>query len=509
MSVFKFSHHRCGRSGAMRHASDRAPGSMASRAPGRLRGIAALLPALWLAACVQAPLKPPAPLPEIPTGWTHGAAAAQTGAAAQAPVTTAQRAWWTAYGEPDLEHLVAQALAAHGDLASAALKIRNAELRAEAAGAAMWPALSGSAGGSASRPLSGQAQRTTRGFSTQWGVAWELDLWGKLRAQSDMATFERDATWQDRRAVAATLAANVVRQYWLLAALNQRIAVAAQSLAHARRTLELMQAQYEAGAVSGLDLAQARQAARSQELTQLTLAQQRTEARHALALLLNVPPAELPASAERPALPLGAAARATIAPGLPAEVLACRPDLHAAELRLRGALANVEAVRRSFYPGLSLTGGLGTSSAALAQLLSNPVATLGVGLTLPFLNLGELRRNPQIAQNDYEQAVIGFRQSLLRALAEVENQLSAVATLREAAARQAELVAQARHIDELTEVRYRAGALALRQWLDAQETRRQSEQAQVDAELSLLQAQANLFQALGTCSDDDIPAQPR
>ncbi|MDO5691962.1 MAG: efflux transporter outer membrane subunit [Pseudomonadota bacterium] len=480
------------------------PTATTSTTARRLPALIALLPALLLAACAQAPLKSPAPLPEPPARWTYADAAAQDGPPASR-ATPAQ--WWAAYADPDLQQTLAQALAAHGDLASAALKIRNAELRAEAAGAAALPTLSGSMGANASRPLSGAAQRTTRGFSTSWGVSWELDLWGRLRTQADMAAFERDATWQDRRAVAATLAANVVRQYWQLAALNQRLTVAEQSLVHARRTLALTQAQYEAGAVSGLDLAQARQATQSQELTLLSLTQQRTEARHALALLLDLPPADLPAHAERRALPLGAAARARIVPGLPAEVLACRPDLRAAELRLRGALANVDAVRLSFYPGISLTGGLGTGSAALVSLLSNPVATLGVGLSLPFLNAGEMRRNPQIAQNDYEQVVIGFRQSLLRALGEVENQLSSVATLREGAARQADLVAQARRIDELTEVRFRAGAIALRQWLDAQESRRQAEQAQVDAELNLLQAQANLYQALGTSACGTEKAQ--
>ncbi|QTD45950.1 TolC family protein [Ottowia testudinis] len=457
---------------------------------------------MLLAACAQAPVATSVALPDPPARWAHADAAAQAGhdplGQGDPRAVTLRTSWWAAYGDAGLQQTVAQALASHGDLASAALKIRNAELRAEAAGAAALPTMSGSVGANASRPLSGNAQRTTRAFSASVGVSWELDLWGKLRAQSDMAAFERDATWQDRRAVTATLAANVVRQYWQLAALNQRIAVASQSLAHARRTLDLTQAQYDAGAVSGLDVTQSRQATQSQELNLLNLRQQRTELRHALALLLDLPPADLPAHAERDALLLGAAARATIAPGLPAEVLACRPDLRAAELRLRSALTNVDAVRLSFYPGISLTGGLGTGSAALLSLLSNPVATLGVGLSLPFLNMGEMRRNPQIAQNDYEQAVIGFRQSLLRALGEVENHLSAVATLREAAARQTELVAQARRIDALTEVRFRAGAVPLRTWLDAQEARRQSELAQVDAELNLLQAQANLFQALGT-----------
>ncbi|RRD58145.1 efflux transporter outer membrane subunit [Comamonadaceae bacterium OH2545_COT-014] len=480
--------------------------------------------ALLLGACAHRPVPAPAH-PAVPAAWMHAASVAPLADAAAAaphadPAAGALRldaaagdaadtvhtahgiapAWWRQYREPALDQAVAHALARHGSLAAAALKLRNARLRAEAAGATLLPSASGNLHASARQPLSGEDTRAARthGFGASLGVAWELDLWGRLATLADMAAFEHQASAFDADATAALLAASVVRQYWQLAAQNQRLDAARHSLEHARRTLALTQAQYEAGAVSGLDLSQARQAVQTQALALLTLTQQRTEMRHALALLLDAPPGPLPGGLAEPArLPPGAAARAMPRPGVPAELLARRPDLRAAHWRLRAALAKVQAERLAFYPAFSLTGALGTSSQALLRILANPVASLGAGLSLPFLNLGELRRNPQIAQNDYEQAVTAYRQSVLTALQEVENALSATATLQQAAQRHAALTAQARHTEALTEVRYRAGAIALRHWLDAQEARRQAEQAEVDAQLQLLLAQAQLYQALG------------
>src|SRR5699024_4275245 len=101
--------------------------------------------------------------------------------------------------------------------------------------------------------------------------------------------------------------------------------------------------------------------------------------------------------------------------GLPAQLLARRPDLRAAELRLRAALAQVKITARSYYPTLTLTGSLGSTSSALARVLSNPVATLGAGLALPFLNIREARLSTRIAGTQYEMAVKQFRTTLYTA----------------------------------------------------------------------------------------------
>lgn len=135
-------------------------------------------------------------------------------------------------------------------------------------------------------------------------------------------------------------------------------------------------------------------------------------------------------------------------------------------------LADGDATRASYYPAMTLTGRLGTSSSMLVDFLANPVATLGAGLTLPFLNAERRHLDNAIAETRYEEAVLLFRKTLYTALAEVENALSARAEL----SAQGESLLRARdaavEADRRYEVRYRAGAVPLRAWLDAQERRR-------------------------------------
>ena len=184
-------------------------------------------------------------------------------------------------------------------------------------------------------------------------------------------------------------------------------------------------------------------------------------------------------------------------PEIPADVLARRPDLQAAEMRLRATLAQSDATRASYLPGFNLTSSLGSSSTALRNVLNNPALSLGLGLALPFLNIGEMQRNLQTSRNNYELAVVNFRQALYKALAETENALSARQHVQQQWQFQQQAHVQATRADQLAEVRYRAGAISLKAWLDAQESRRSAALAEQDAALARLQNHVTLIQALG------------
>ena len=503
--------------------------------------VAALL-ALLLSACAQqAELTRTAPetiLPETPAHWQHSPESVAT--------HDALPEWWRQYQHEGLNRTVDAVLHANSRLTRAALQVQAAALRAETARADLLPTASGSLNARTERALDSSDAPSQRSYGSNLGISWELDLWGKLRAQRDMAEWELDASHADHNAVYASLATETIRQYWQLAALNQRVATGERSLEYARNTAELAETQHRAGALSGLDFARAQRSVQTQEAALVALRQQRTEAQHALAQLLDQPPGALgtegdveqrmtdahsaagvsvetvtpaagqpqggrgPLGGQRmtdarsaagvsvgAVIPKGVETNLSIPADLPADVLARRPDLTASRLRLQATLRNVDVVRLSFLPAINLTGALGTGSAALAEILSNPVAALGLGLSLPFLNFGELQRKPAIAENEFQQAVTQYRQDLLGALSEVENALSALATQREAIARQSELLRLAQQIESQSEVRYRAGASRLQDWLDAQENRRQAELSLLDARLALLQQQATLFQALG------------
>ena len=174
-----------------------------------------------------------------------------------------------------------------------------------------------------------------------------------------------------------------------------------------------------------------------------------------------------------------------------------RPDLRAAELRLRQALAAIKVTATSYYPSLSLTGSVGSSSPSLGDVLSNPVATLGAGLSLPFLRFRQMQLDIESADLSYQIAANDFRRTLYTALAEVDNALSARQRLAEQVAAAERSYAEAVEIERLYEVRYRAGATDLRNWLDAQQTRRNAELSLAQARRSQLGNDVTLIKALG------------
>jgi outer membrane protein TolC len=297
---------------------------------------------------------------------------------------------------------------------------------------------------------------------------------------------------QDRQAVALALTTTTAGLYWQLAQANERLESADRSLSYARRTTELVQAQYRSGAVSSLELREARQSLAQQEALWSQYVQARTELRQALTELFSGAAAPGGEPLALPSGPLPA-----VEAGLPAELLGRRPDLRAAELRLRAALASSDAATARYYPTLSLTGSLGGASNALLHLLSNPVAALGANMTLPFLNVGEMRLSTAIARTQYEEAVFNFRKSLYSALAETEKSLSARTQLLEQEQAQQRSLQESVAITRLYEARYRAGQVPLRAWLDAQERQRAAELALSALHLQQLQNQLTLYKVLG------------
>ncbi len=431
------------------------------------------------------------PLTTVPAHWqytTHDG-----GADATAPATVAGDRWWTQFNDAALDALIDEVIARNNDLAIAGLKVRRAWLEAGITADAERPALAASANSSRTQRDGGTREQA---HTSSFKVSYEVDLWGRLASATDAAQWEARATEQDRDNTAWTLVATTARLYWKLAYANQRLELARQNVDYAQRTLGIARARHAAGAVSGLDVIEAEQTLSSLQATQSSIEQSRVETRNALAILLDSPPetaqAKLPDPPRLDSAPLPA-----IAAGLPAELLGRRPDLKAAELRLRATLAAGDATRASYYPTLSLTGALGSSSTALSSLLSNPVSTLGAGITLPFLQWNAMQLSGKVASADYEIAAISFRQTLYAAMADVDNALSA----RDQTARQAALLERAlelsRDAERRYEVQYRAGAVALKSWLDAQKTRRDAELALAENRYARLDNRITLYQALG------------
>ncbi len=401
------------------------------------------------------------------------------------------RDWWSVFTDADLNALVGRVLASNGDLAAAGIRLNQARLSSELAGKQLYPSVSASLGSSGNRPLEND-RGWSRSSSASLGVSWEVDLFGRLQSERDASRWEELASAEDLEATRLSLIAMTVRAYWQLAYANDQIRIGEQSISYTEQALELVRLQYAAGGVSLLDLREAEQSLAAQQATQTRLVQARVEARNALAVLLGQqlydgPEPETLASMMVP----------TLAAGLPAELISRRPDLKRDELRLRSLLASVDATRASFYPNFRLTGDLGAGSNELFDFLSNPIAYLSGTLAAPLLNFDRIALNVDISKAQYEAATALFRQTFYQAIGEVENALSA----RIQYAAEAEFLeasyAAARDAEGLYERQYRAGAIPIRQWLDAQQRRRNAENAVLGNIFNRLDTEVTLYQALG------------
>lgn len=399
--------------------------------------------------------------------------------------------WWTRFGDPTLDHLIETVLRNNNDLAAATIRVHRARLESGLVATNRTPNVS--VGGNAGTRKDLNGGQTNTSYDATVALSYELDLWGKLAAARDAAAWRALATEQDRQATALSLVGTTATLYWQIAFLNEQIATSQQTVAYLEQILALVRVRFDAGAASRLDLVQAEQALVAQHLEQTQLEQSRVEARHAMGILFDESPqyrvAELP-NMPNTTLP-------EIAEGLPAELISRRPDMRAAELRLREALANVDQSRASFYPSFTLTGSLGSVSTTLANLLSNPVATLGAGLALPFVQWNTRKLTIQVSETHYEEAVVGFRQSLYRSFSEVENALSARSQLATQAEQYEQLKELSAQAERLARVRYVAGKTGVQPWLDEQDRQRKAVTTLAQNRLNRLNNLIRLYQALG------------
>jgi NodT family efflux transporter outer membrane factor (OMF) lipoprotein len=399
--------------------------------------------------------------------------------------------WWKDFRDPLLNDLIDRALRTNNDLAAATIKVRRAQLKSGLTDTNLTPSLEISANSGADFDLKHGTVLQSHGVSA--ALSYELDLWGKLKSARDADRWEAEATAVDRENTALSLIGTTASSYWQIAYLHEEIAAGEASIAYAEKTLALVRAKYKAGAVSSIDVVEAERTVAAQKGNQTKLNQQLTEARNAMAIIFDQAPGNR--VADRQQLP--ASALPEVQAGLPASLLSQRPDLRAAEMRLRENLANVDATKASFYPSITLTGSLGSSSTSLAGILQNPVGTLGAGLALPFLQWNTAQLNIKIAGSQYEEAVVNFRQTLYQALSEVENALSARLQYENERVELERTLLLARKAEQLAGVRYRMGATGVQAWLDEQERRRSAETALAQNRLNRLVNMVKLYQALG------------
>jgi NodT family efflux transporter outer membrane factor (OMF) lipoprotein len=450
------------------------------------RAATALAAALALAGCA---VTEPALRPDValPTTWIEPAHAADA---------RIDAAWWRAFASPALERLVAAAHAANPDLAIALERVRQAELQARIAGASLFPALNLSATTAwrHSDPGAGVASASSAASGASVGIAYELDLWGRIAADLDASAAALAATRHDLEAARLSLAAGVATGWFVVLATGERLRIAHDNLAIAERVLAVVEARYRAGAVSALDVSRQRGTVLAQRAAIHPLEVQRRQNLSALALLLGTPPQAFEAGPDA----LMTLDIPEVAPGLPAALLTRRPDLAAAEARLAAADANVAAARAALLPAIHLSGAGGLATAALLSL-ANPSASaaLTAALAHTLFDGGRLRAQVGLTESRRRELVEGYRGSIHTALKEVEDALGNVERSRREEAAQLEIRDEAQRTLRLAELRYREGVTDLLTVLDAQRALFQVEEQLVQSRLARLAATVDLYKALG------------
>ncbi|MFB2759225.1 efflux transporter outer membrane subunit [Shewanella xiamenensis] len=399
--------------------------------------------------------------------------------------------WWQKFNQPELNQLISQVLSSNNDLTLATLTLQKARLQAGLARDDLYPQLSSNNTASMNKPLEGGSSSKT--FQANLSVSYEVDLWGKVSANIDQAQWTALASLEDRESTAQSLVATTASLYWQIGYLHQRIELSNKSIEHSRQTLALTQRQFASGAVTELNVLESQRSLAGQEASHSQLLQQLAEAENALAILLNRAPGQV--AVEIKLLPDGAVPEVGV--GIPADLVGRRPDVKAALYQLRSALASKDATYASYFPSLSLTGSVGESTSELKELLRNPVGSLGAGLVLPFLQWNQMQINNDLADIDYQTAIVNYRKTLYSAFEDVDNAISAKQQYAYQGEKLEQQFSAAAQAAAIYESQYRHGAIGIQNWIDAQENRRSAEAALLENRYNQLTAQATLYQALG------------
>jgi len=437
-----------------------------------------------LAGCVNLAPAHQRPVAPVAEAWPSPAAASGQ--------TATELSWQSYYGsDARLRELIALALKNNRDLRVALLNVEQARALARVSDASRFPTIN--AGFSSSR-VPGNNDSITSSYQAGLQItAYELDLFGKIRNQSEAATARYLATAEGSRAAQIALVAGVASSYLALQADNELLELSRQTLATREDTLRLTKLKFDSGAASGLDQSSAESAAAAARASTAQALRQRAQDLNALTLLVGQPlPADLPAGQA-----LAAQTLLDLPAALPSEVLITRPDVLQAEAQLLAANANIGAARAAFFPSISLTTSLGTASSQLSELFSNTVWSFASQALLPIFDAGRNKANLASAKAAQGIAVAQYEKAVQTAFREVADALAGRATFGDQLRAQSDQARAETERLRLVDLRYQNGASNSLELLDAQRSAFAAQQALVQVRLAQLLNSVQLYKVLG------------
>ena len=387
--------------------------------------------------------------------------------------------WWELFGDAELNALASQVDVNNQTIRAAEARVRRAQALTDAARSRYYPTLS--AGG------------TNQNLGLV--VTWELDLWGRIRRTVEASTATAESSADELEAAKLSLQAQVAQNYFLLRTQDAEIRLLEDNVARYERSLQLTRNQYAVGVVSRGDVVQAEAQLMSTRAQALDAEVARAQFEHAIAVLIGKAPAELsiaatPIDVRFPAVP----------PALPSELLERRPDIAAAERRMAAANAEIGVVEAAYYPSVSLFAGGGFGNRDFAGGASYGWILFDAGL-----------RQAQSAQASaaYDETVAEYRQTILAAFREVEDNLAALRVLEAEAGVQAAAVRAARESVTIANNQYRAGIVSYLSVVVVQAGALNNERAELGILGRRLVASVTLIKALGGGWEAEAPKAAR
>ena len=471
------------------------------------RTSSALLAAmLVLAGCSLAPTyERPAVNTSVAFKEAADAKAASDWKTAQPAEDLARGEWWKIFNDEGLNALEAQALDANQNLKAAAARLSQSRALRQDARSGLFPQVNAGFGATRQRPSpasQGLAPDANTTPNTLWraqlGVSYEADLFGRVASTVDAATADAQRSEALFHSVRLALQADVAQQYFLLRELDAEQELYSGTVDLRTQSLKLVQRRFDEGDISEVDVARAKSELASAQSESFGIARQRANAEHALAILLGKTPAEFdfkPQPLQRLSI--------TIPAGLPSDLLERRPDIAAAERAMAAANARVGVARSAWFPRLDLTGGLGYESAKLGDLFNWSSRTfllgplVGTALTLPIFDGGRREAGVNRARAAYEEDVANYRQTVLTAFGEVEDNLASLRILGDQTRAQDDAVSASNRAARLSHVQYREGSVSYFNVIDADRTVLQQQRAAVQLDGERARSTVNLIRALG------------
>lgn len=454
--------------------------------------LSTLAAALILAGCATAPAIDPSALPATPAQFKEGDGRWTLAAPAE---SQARGEWWKAFADPILDTLIARADASNTNIRIAATRLAQARALVQSANADRLPQLG--LGASASRVegiVSGTSGPARSLFTAGANASYEADLFGRIGRAVNAASLDVKSSEALLQSTRLLVQAEVAQTYFAIRALDEERNLVRRTVLAYRDTLDLTERRYRAGDVAELDVARARTEVASTESDAFALDRRRAELEHALAVLVGESASVfgLGDAQWKSALPI-------IPAGVPGTVLTRRPDVSAAQSAMLAAQARVGVAKTAWFPSVSLTGTAGQASPDVSDLFKWSMRAWGVGalLSMPIFDGGKRDAGIQFASSEMEAAVMRYREQILVAFQDVEDQLSALQYLSDQAEAQDRAVASSSRSTALSDARYRSGYVSQLDLLDAQRSELRNRRQAVQVRAAQYQATVGLVRALG------------